>query len=244
MENFFVERRAGEVYIPSVNQAIRRWMCGGAFLKYFLFMIILGSAFSCFNPFFPPTDVPPANSALTSNSLRSTPKGVVQQLINAYQKRDFELYQDLFSGKKDFLFFISPGFIPQNVIPKNGKVDSMCSYIIGRGLSYLDYWTYFDEMKSHTRLFDQAEQVTLTFSGIDEIRYIVKGNRDTTNVEIIVRDGALEIIGKVYYDKDGNRSQDIYSVPSLGEQVFYLERDSQNPGLWVIQKWFDLNTMS
>jgi hypothetical protein len=237
--------KCAEVYFPSLKMAFGHWTCRVICLRCFFLMIFVGFAPSCFNPFFPPTDSPPSSSTLTSTSLRGSPQSIIRQLIDAYQKKDLELYQDLFSLKQDFRFYISPTFASEHVDPTCEKVDSICSYILGKGLSCLKYWTYSQEMKSHARMFEKADQISLTISSISpsDIRYIVDKNGDTTNVEIIMRDGSLEIDEQVQIDKDGNRTQAQNLIPNLGEQVFYLERDSQNPGLWVIWKWFDLNTM-
>jgi hypothetical protein len=199
---------------------------------------------SCFNPFFPPTDSPPA-----SNSLRSTPQGIINQLVDAYQKRDYYLYRDLFSESQDFRFYVYPGFSSEKdkLVQTCEKVDSMCAYILSKGLTCLKYWTYSDEMLSHTKLLnpDNVEKIQLSFSSLDpgDIRFIINGNHETTNVEVIMRNGTLNVDTKAFVGDDGNSYQDHYYVDDIGEQVLYLEKDPKNPALWVILKWFDLKAI-
>ncbi len=194
--------------------------------------------FSCFNPFFPPTDAPPG-----VNSLRSTPQGVILQLVKAYQQKDIDLYRDLFSTSHDFRFYVQPDYTYSNVASACEQVDTMCSYIKNKGLNCMYYWTFDKELQSHQKLFERAEQINLTCSSINDgdIRCIVNGQHETTNVEVILSGGYLEISEKIMIDKNGYPYQNNYTL-EFNVQVFYLERDPQTPGLWVIWKWFDLNT--
>jgi hypothetical protein len=206
----------------------------------FAFYLILFNTFSCFNPFFPPTDNPPVSS-----TLRSTPQGIIKQLVDAYQKKDLVLYKELFSGKQDFRFYVPQGFSSPNVITTCEKVDSICFYVLAQGLTCLNYWTYTEEMKSHMNLFnpDNTEQIRLTLPTLDpaDVRYIISDKNETTYVELLISGGQLEINGKVQIDNEGNRYQDQFTVDDIGKQVFYLERDPDNHSLWVIFKWFDLS---
>ncbi len=205
-------------------------------------LIVFIASLSCFNPFFPPTDTPPV-----SNTLRDTPQGIIKQLLDAYQKKDIYLYRDLFSEDQDFRFYVYPGFSSDHVKKTCEKVDSLCQYILSKGLTCLNYWTYTEEMISHSGLFnpDRTEQIRLTFSSINpgDIRYIVNSIHETTNVEIVVRNGSLSVDGKTYIGDDGYPTQEQYTVDEIGEQVFYLEKDPQNRKLWVIEKWFDLKAI-
>jgi hypothetical protein len=210
-----------------------------ALIAAFACMIFL----SCFNPFFPPSGLPPVITNKPVNSyLRSTPQGVVQQLINAYEKKDINQYKDLFSAQQDFRFYVAPNFTSPHVVKTCELVDSMCYEIISKGLPCAYYWTYTQEMISHTNLFEQADEISLMINPIDnqDVRYITNGNRETTNVEIVLRGGRLDIAEPVQYDSDGNPYQDHIIAEDIGEQVFYLEHDPQNAALWVIYKWFDL----
>jgi hypothetical protein len=196
---------------------------------------------SCFNPFFPPTGNPPTSAF---SNQRSTPLGVIQQLINAYQKRDIDLYRDLFSIKQDFRFYVPPSVLSPHLTGTCEQVDTvLCAYVAGKGFTCLNYWTFSEEMRSHTNLFEKASQITLNCKSIDpnDIRYMANGAGETTNVEVILRGGRLTWAGQIQSDSLGNSYQDYYEVEDIGQQVFYLEKDPQTAGLWVIQKWFDLN---
>jgi hypothetical protein len=72
-----------------------------------------------------------------------------------------------------------------------------------------------------------------------DIRYIANGSGETTEVEVVLRGGSLNITENVV-DENGNNFQNIDELGDIKEQVFYLERDPQNSALWVIKKWFDL----
>jgi hypothetical protein len=98
-------------------------------------------------------------------------------------------------------------------------------------------------MDSHTKMFEQADEISLRMSPLNnqDIRYTANGNGETTNVEIILRGGGLDIAEPIQYFSDGSSYQYHDVVDDIGEQVFYLERDPQNPTLWVIYKWFDMS---
>jgi hypothetical protein len=216
-------------------------------INHLYLVIICLSILSCFNPFFPQTGIPPSSSVRpTDNTLRSTPLGVIRQLIDAYQKKNIDLYRELFSVQQDFRFYVPPGFESIHLIKTCERVDTaLCSYIASKGLTCVNYWTYAEEMRSHAHLFEQAEQITLNCTSIesDDIRYISNENHETTNVEIIMRGGALTVDDQIQSDDQGNTYQYTYEVADIGQQVFYLEKDPQNKSLWVIQKWFDLQSM-
>lgn len=216
----------------------------GAFRGISLFLAVASVAFlACLNPFFPPSGLPPEIPYKPINSyLRSTPQGVVQQLINAYDKKDINQYKDLFSTLQNFRFYVAPGFTSTHVVKTCELVDSLCYEVKSKGLSCVYYWTFTQEMVSHANLFDQADEILLMINPVDnqDVRYITNGNRETTNVEIVLRGGRLEITKQVEYDIEGIPYKDQIIVEDIGEQVLYLERDPQNYSLWVIFKWFDL----
>ena len=105
------------------------------------------------------------------------------------------------------------------------------------------YWTYTQEMISHANLFEQAYEIYLNVSppSNQDIRYTTNGSGETTNVEVILRGGSMDITEPIQYFSDGSSYQNHDQVDDIGEQVFYLERDPQNPALWVIYKWFDMS---
>jgi hypothetical protein len=195
----------------------------------------------CFNPFFPPTGEPQ-----TVGLARSTPAGTVQQLFQAYETRQINLFVDLFSPTKDFRFYVSPSFQADYAKERGTTnletIDSLFSYVrVVKGISQMYYWTYDDEIEIHDNLFSQAIEIlyTVTPQPIDTsgIRYF-KTSDGTQYAEVVVRGGTMEIrvntvdLTEVDYFVD------------IGEQAFYLEHDPRNPALWVIAKWFDLGTAS
>ena len=202
-----------------------------------------GACLSCDNPFFPPLGIPPKNNGSANSYLRSTPQGVVQQLVNAYDKKDINQYKDLFSSQQDFRFYVAPGFTSSHVVKTCELVDSICHEIISKGLTCMYYWTYTQEMISHANLFEQAYEIYLNVSppSNQDIRYTTNGSGETTNVEVILRGGSMDITEPIQYFSDGSSYQNHDQVDDIGEQVFYLERDPQNPALWVIYKWFDMS---
>lgn len=212
-----------------------RFVLLGALISFMAFL-------SCYNPFFPPLGLPVSNNGST---LRSTPQGVIQQLNNAYNNKDIDLYKDLFSQQQDFRFYVAPSFEDScnHVVATCERIDSTCYEIISKGLSCMKYWMYAQEIDSHTKMFELADEIALMLNALSnqDIRYTTNGNGETTNVEVIIRGGNLNIVEVVQYDPEGSSYQNSEELDDIGEQVFYLERDPQNSALWVIYKWFDLN---
>jgi hypothetical protein len=101
-------------------------------------------------------------------------------------------------------------------------------------------------MRSAEHLFAQATQITFLSSPTyaDAIRYIVNGAGETTNVEVVMRGGTIDVQGVAYPCDTATPNQlcaDEFPI-DIADQVFYLERDPASPNLWVIFKWFDLGT--
>ena len=200
----------------------------------------------CNNPFFPPTGNPPV-----VKGPRSTPQGVMQQLKIAYENRRIDLYMDLFSTAHDFRFYVSPVYAadpsPTGYKARFGNpcetVDTMCHYIKQNiNDSCFNFWRYDEEIQSAQGLFQKSTHITFQTSPnlVDSIRYIVNGRNETTNVEAIMPSGGTIIIDGIP-DYSDSTQPFAYQYPiDIGKQVFYLERDPETPGLWVIQKWFDL----
>jgi hypothetical protein len=107
-------------------------------------------------------------------------------------------------------------------------------------------------LTAHRRLFSNVDDITFTVQpyfrnssvykvgaetdtlSVDTVGGVavaeVVTTYDTTNVEITMRSGRM----MVYID--GAEPIEAW----LGEQVFYLDRDPEDPSLWVIDKWFDM----
>jgi hypothetical protein len=191
------------------------------------------------NPFFPPSGEP-----LKGDIGRTTPAGTIAQLFRAYETRQINLFMDLFSASKDFRFYVSPSFAA-DYAKSHGSVnietiDPAFQYVRSRGITQAYYWTYDEEIQIHNNLFTQAVDIGFTVypQPIDTntITYI-HGPDGTDYAEVVSRGGALSI--QVKMEWSGTVTE--YKV-DIGEQVFYLEKDPQNPSLWVIAKWFDLGT--
>ena len=190
---------------------------------------------SCRNPFFPPTGVPES-----TNALRATPQGVIQQLIQAYEQKNLTLYTELFPSRKTFQFYVSPKFVatyqtrPYSSDYPPEPRDTMLHFI--GEYPYYYYWGQDLEVKSHQRLFQDPSVDVIQFQqlpNIQQVRYIVSmvnGKPDTTNVEMLMTDGQFMI--------DVNNGAFIEEYPvNIERQVFLLERDASR--LWVIRKWYD-----
>jgi hypothetical protein len=199
-----------------------------------LFALVAGSLLcACRNPFFPVTGIPDKG-----NSLRATPEGVLQQLVQAYEQKDINLYMDLFPLQKTFQFYVSPKFVPtyqsrsySSAYPPEPRYTLL--HFIGE-YSYYYYWGQDREVASHRNLFNKVDLIQFQPQpNIRDIRYIVSlvnGKPDTTNVEMEVTDGEIII------DVTAGSLIDEYTI-YIDRQVFFLERDASR--LWLIRKWYD-----
>ena len=184
---------------------------------------------SCRNPYMPPTGVP-----ITTNQMRVTPQGVINQLIESYEKRQITLYQDLFPKDGSFRFFVAPAFITDNPT-KYQKLsetrDPRLKYI---GQSpYYYYWTQVQEVESHRKLFSQAASIEFVEKPVvQSVDKFVDGGDSLA--EGVVTGGYLEI----------SRQLDVttieYLSSSIGQQVFLMQKDDED--LWVISKWYDFSS--
>ena len=195
----------------------------------FPFLIVIPK---CFNPFFPETGKP--TMELYN---RFKPDGVISQLVESYESRRIDLFEQLLS--ESFRFYVAPSF-------NTGSSVFVTKYNIEReapdiNLQYIDnsesyfFWTKEPEKESHTKLFKNAEQIKFAIEPIiTRKRFITDENGDTVNVELMVEGSEMEI--RV---KNSDTDVELYTV-SIEQQVFYLERDKER--LWVIGKWYDLST--
>ncbi|MCX7726079.1 MAG: hypothetical protein N2053_04445 [Chitinispirillaceae bacterium] len=199
-------------------------------LKKLFFLLILLIFLLCKNPFFPPSGVP---QELHPQSLRSTPQGVIEQLIESYESRRIDLFKDLFPEDGSFKFFVAPDFF-NDYLTKYQKLSETRDErlkLIGQ-YEYYYYWTQDAEIESHTRLFSQA--ASIRFIGkpmVESIRKFTDNNDSLA--ELLVTGGILEI-GK-YIDVD---TIEIFTA-NISRQVFLVGKDSKN--LWVILKWYDFS---
>lgn len=188
--------------------------------------LALCMVFACRDPFFPPTGTPDKTPLL-----RATPEGVMTQLMNAYETEDLYLYQDLFPTAKTFHFYVSPSFVTtydtRTYVNPAEPRDSLLIYT--SDYSYYYYWTQDVEMQSHKNLFQKATSITFTEQPGFQYRPIVNGAGDTTNYEVLMTNGVIDI--------ETTDPVDEYII-AIEKQDFLLERDAEN--LWVIRKWYDL----
>jgi hypothetical protein len=191
-------------------------------------------AVSCRNPFFPPVGVPDI-----SPPLRSTPGGVINQLIKAYEQKRIDLFEDLLPKEKTFRFYVSPRFETYYKIRPYGTIepeprDTLLLYTTESSTYY--YWGHDQELQSHTKLFNRAESITFKVKpsvSPGKFRYFVNDSGDTTNVELLMEDGEITIMVNI------SGFTDEYPI-RIDKQVFFLERDAKN--LWVVRKWYDFGS--
>lgn len=196
--------------------------------KYFL--LIYTFFLSCKNPFFPPSGEP---QEIHSKSLRDTPQGVIEQLIQSYESRRIDLFKDLLPEDGSFKFFVAPDFF-NDYLTKYQKLSETRDErlkLIGQ-YEYYYYWTQDAEIESHTRLFSQA--ASIRFIGRPVVENIRKfTNSNDSLAELLVTGGILEI-GR-YIDVD---TIEVFTV-NISRQVFLVGKDSK--ALWVILKWYDFS---
>jgi hypothetical protein len=209
-------------YLPA-SCALSFWMVASA-----VFFIC-----SCRDPFFMPTGEP-----YKTESLRSRPEGVIKQLINSYEQQRIDLYEDLFPQSGLFRFYVSPQFtstyLTRSYANPPESTDVRLQFISAN--SYYYYWTQNIEIQSHKKLFSQASSIVFSVQpdfDPNRFHYLVNEKGDTTNVEIELLNGTIDITVTI----DGMLDQ--YPV-AIDKQVFLLERDADN--LWVIRKWYDFGS--
>ncbi len=185
---------------------------------------------ACRNPFLPPTGVPVDDTG----PLRATPQGVITQLVDAYENRQIDLYQDLFPTDDSFKFYVSPAFVDSYKIrykEPSEPGDSLLQFVSQSGRYY--YWTQEVEVANTKRLFTGA--LSIEFSRKPSIQNLRKFVVDGDSLaEINVGGGILEI--GVYLDIYTIKVYPVY----VDEQIFLLAKDEKD--LWVIRKWYDFST--
>ena len=185
---------------------------------------------ACRNPFLPPTGVPFDDTG----PLRATPQGVITQLVDAYENRQIDLYQDLFPTDGSFKFYVAPAFVEDyksRYTEPSEPGDSLMQFV-PQGRYY--YWTQEVEIANTKRLFTGA--LSIEFSTKPSIqnlrRFVVDGD---SLAEMNMGEGILKI--GVYYNIS---TIQIYPV-HVTDQIFLLAKDEK--GLWVIRKWYDFSAV-
>lgn len=215
----------------------------------FAIMLMLLGEISCFDPFFPPTGVPQINTAL-----RSTPEGLLEQLVNSYEGRRIDMFQDLFIPDNSFRYYVMPNVIED--LSLNNLKSIASSQVIDSSTPFIEinstysYTTYNDELDIHRNLFTadeitfteplEADSVNYTFhadtvvtdtgTGKDTVVY------DTTAATVRTQASSINITSSILEQQGYPKTYDF----DVGAQVFCLVRDSRDKTKWVIAKWFEL----
>lgn len=184
---------------------------------------------SCKNPFFPRIGEP----LELATGMRATPQGVINQLIQSYDKRSIETFRDLFPEDGSFRFFIAPDYFndnPSRYLTSVEERDPRLKFLESSDIYY--FWTQEREIENHAKLFSQAEFIEfIDKPGIESVRPFVDNGDSLT--ELLVTGGWLQIGRKV------DNTIEIYST-AVDRQVFLLGKDED--ALWVILKWYDFST--
>ena len=192
-------------------------------------LLIFIITLQCKNPFLPPIGLPDMQT-----SPRSTPQGLLDQLIDAYESRSIELFVDLLPKDGTFRFFVAPDFFSEY----NAKYRQLSEprdtrlMFIGQSDYYL-YWTQDDEIERHKRLFSNATDIDFKEKpAIESVREFVDKGDSLAELKLI--GGVLEV----------SRFKELYTVEifivQISEQVFLIKKEAD--GLWVIIKWYDFST--
>lgn len=194
-----------------------------------ILIVLLLLVSACRNPFLPPTGVPIDNTG----PLRATPQGVITQLVDAYENRQIDLYQDLFPTDGSFKFYVAPAFVEkykERYTEPSEPGDSLMQFVSQSDRYY--YWTQEVEVANTKRLFSGA--LSIEFSSKPSIQNLRRFVADGDSLaEMNVGGGILKI--GVYLDINTIK---IYSV-YIDDQIFLLAKNEK--GLWVIRKWYDFS---
>ncbi|NLL14690.1 MAG: hypothetical protein GX267_14900 [Fibrobacter sp.] len=201
------------------------------FFLCFISLFLVGMFLSCENPFLPPTGKPDKTF-----SLRSTPEGVLKQLIEAYESKRIDLYEELLSDS--FQFYVAPTFISSYQAKYDYDfegADTMLSFTTG---SRFYYWTKAEEVESHRKLFssDDGKNKEIRFRYAPELTN-TRSYGDSAYIEMMITGGELLI----QLSTTGAVIQTVEYTIAIEKQVFLLEKDRKDKSLWVIRKWYDLS---
>jgi len=214
-------------------------------------IVVCSLYFHCSNPFFPPTGLPP----IEGEKLRSTPEGVIEQLVTSYQEKRLSSFRDLLISREGFRFYVESNAINQlqlnnlREVANNEKIEGGIPFIdSGTNFGYI---TYDTEIKIHRQLFAAQSITFITPLRIDSIHYIIESETvpdsdtsftttyDTTAAVVRVWEKAqIEIYSEWLKDRQSDKRESFKFT--IEKQVFYLVRDPEDPSLWVIAKWFEL----
>jgi hypothetical protein len=204
-----------------------------------LFLIVV-LIFGCGTPFFPETGVPPAEIIY-----RSTPEGVVLQLVKSYESRRIDKFEDLLYSEEEFRFYVELNddvYSGLNNISTDRTefVDLDGTYIFDGSYVYL---TYDEEKSIHEKLFSQSSAISFDEPlSVMSVLYLksLDGSAatDSSGAEYaIVRtdNASIRITSDIIMAAYGEQAHSF----AVGRQIFYLKKDSE--GLWSILYWFELS---
>jgi len=200
--------------------------------KFIIFSgIIIPLFLACNNPFFPLTGLPSQGKAP-----RSTPDGVLEQLIESYELRRLDLFKDLLPKDRTFQFYVAPSFesVYQSRynLPQEPR-DTTLQYI-GESPQYY-YWDQASEESRHQNLFSKASEIEFTQKPqIYERRYIKNDAGDTVQAEVKWTGGEL-LVSAI------TQGLLVNQPVSIETQVFLMVKNNDD-NLWVIKKWYDLSS--
>jgi hypothetical protein len=193
-----------------------------------IFIVIIGLLFAyCGSPFLPVTGVPPEQPV--DLHMRSTPEGIIKQLIESYETRSIELFTDLFPDDSSFQFFIAPDYFSAIDINKY-DYEERDQRLMHLADNKYYYWTQTREIDKHRRLFDYIDEIEFVSEPTLEVRVFTDNGERMA--EVLATSGEMEVS-----DNQGSRIV-IYRV-KIEKQVFLMQKDADN--LWVIRKWYDFS---
>jgi len=198
-------------------------------LRNYLFVAVLCAGISCDNLLFPQTGKP-----MKGDDPRKTPAGVITQLFNSYESRSIGIFTSVLAA--DFKFYISASFDRTQMVfsgdLQSEMPDTFMHYVNTTSLYY--YWDYKAEVNSTTKLFSNAEDITIGEHSISRTNYTIDSNGDTAYAEVEIADVTFNV--SRYEGINTLVTYQIINQP----QVFLMKKDADD--LWVIWKWYDLGT--
>jgi hypothetical protein len=189
----------------------------------------------CDNPFLPPTGTPVKFPSNLPADLRSTPQGLLAQLIESYESMRIDLFTDLLPTDGSFRFFITQGFFSENqdrFRQRSEPPDGRLQYL--EAADSYHYWTQTEEIDKHTRMFRSALNIDFKAKpGIESIRRFVD-NGDSL-AELKITGGEFWLL---FSTAEGDSI--ITNPVAIEKQVFLIQQDAGHR--WVIKKWYDFGS--
>lgn len=176
--------------------------------------------------------------------MRTTPQGVIAQLVKSYESKRISLFTDLL--KSDFQFYIPKDYADSlNWGGKNNEaykavIDSAFPFLAVNDVYY--FWNNQIEIESHQNLFRSENSIVFTDElRIESIAALTECDStgrscDTSAYVLLTTPARISITAPEISSAYGTPTYEF----DVGPQVFVLERDPFNSKLWVIAKWYEL----